>query len=259
MRSLFDYSRDWDFLARISVEFGLLRSTFKIESESPQIGTLRDVFVKIVENPDLRRKFPNLLQLYVFLTTDEALKNCLSQLWKKQIPVEARKGLRIQDVLPLVFERIYFSVCRNSGTWIQTQRPDDSHWARFWNDQNLVGELRRAMNGFSMPFATGFGGRDDTRANPEMSSQNFLGRGSRRPEQVAAILEEYCIGFDQREAACFREWYWKRDDEDDDWDKQHATRHFLRSADPERELDKLLLRALANRKRAIRNGASGTR
>jgi hypothetical protein len=136
------YTRDWDLLAGACREWTEIRRRIGLGSKATQAqieAVWREIFAGPTSWPFIRRVFHEMMR-------DRILACELRRYyWHELQPWELR-GFTFEEILAVVLQRLGWVVVRNACTWLNDRGETDVHWARFWNTENLCGELRRAIN-----------------------------------------------------------------------------------------------------------------
>lgn len=223
------YSRDWDLLEAIGKEFEIAQATFELTSE-PHGKTLRRVLEdEILRTEERRLQFKSLLRLYVLLSRDSILAGYLRSLFynRDKFGMSRRRGCTFEEIAPIVFERIYFTIWRSAAKWCG-RKGTDQHWAQFWNEKNLCTELSRACE-------SKFNENQSVSLSEDVL-RSFPLKFPRTPEKVSALLDVYCghdspkgaDRFNDVERAAFTQWYLRTGagDDDESSELEIASTHF---------------------------------
>jgi hypothetical protein len=133
------YTRDWDLLACVCREWTEIRTRFRLGARATR-EQIEAVWDEIF--PD-REAWPGIRRVFQEMMRDETLVRHLWMCWT-QLPPWDYRGYTFREILPVVLYRLCWVVVRNSCTW-SADRGSDEHWARFRNTENLIRELRRAI------------------------------------------------------------------------------------------------------------------
>lgn len=120
-------------LEGIRDEFKTVRENFKW-SRMVHTKTVKPCFDEIIE------KNPNMKAFKESLDKDWAVFKVFNELIVNK---SASLKSALNDIYDQLMLRINVSVWRNSGTWLETRKKDDKHWARFWSMENLPTEIER--------------------------------------------------------------------------------------------------------------------
>ena len=201
-----DYKCDWDLLAAVAREWSDVCDRFQLRPRT----TVPQQRIRPHTNDILSEQgpWPGIRRVRRELERDAGLFSLLEICCcTHRLKDPERRGYDFEKILRAVLFRIFWTVCRNAGTWHADRKPSDRHWLRILNRFNLTQELRRAVADLEEAESA-----DPPEDAPDADPPGRPGRGgpgcvATRPEDEAIAFEEAYPGAPPRDVEVFRDWY----------------------------------------------------
>jgi hypothetical protein len=261
------YTRDWDLLEGVAREWDALRTLHGFKSREPLEKIRRHLDAAL----DDKGSWPHIRRVREELERDAHRNLQIDTCFTERLTDDERQEFPFEQVLTAVLLRNFCTVLRNAGKWLARRKPEDEHWMRLRDMQNLTTELRRAIKDLRARERLRQRTETDTPQGQESHADqdiapadttpplarlevprtgigwapvtNYKGQQTATPDQRLEALEDVLEGVAERDRRVFMDWWHNCQECSREEERAIEIRHGL----AEGELNVILSRVAENR------------